>query len=62
MTLFEIRQIPKEMHLRRTGGIHESVLRSYHIVAKVVELLERKTDHETILEIINDLYTNEVKP
>lgn len=34
---------------------HESLLRSYHIVAKVKELLERGTPADVVIEIIEDL-------
>jgi hypothetical protein len=33
-------------------GWHESLLRSYHILAKVKWLLEKRTDAEVILELI----------
>lgn len=36
-------------------GWHESVLRSYHIVQKIKELLQRNTPADVILEIIEDL-------
>lgn len=34
------------------GGIHESVLRSYQVLQLVKSLLEKKVDHEVILQII----------
>lgn len=37
------------------GGVHESVMRSFHILGKVCELLQKKTPHDVILEIIDDL-------
>lgn len=33
-------------------GVHESVLRSYGVLQLVKDLLEKKTDHEVILQII----------
>lgn len=34
------------------AGIHESVLRSYGVLQLVKDLLEKKTDHDVILQII----------
>lgn len=34
------------------AGWHESLLRSYHILAKVKWLLEKRTDTEVITELI----------
>jgi hypothetical protein len=34
------------------SGVHESVLRSYGVLQLVKDLLEKKTDHEIILQII----------
>ena len=34
---------------------HESIVRSYHIVAKVKELLKRGCPNDILLEIIEDL-------
>jgi phage terminase small subunit len=33
-------------------GVHESVVRSYQVLQLVKDLLEKKTDHEVILQII----------
>jgi hypothetical protein len=37
------------------SGWHESLLRSYHIVQKVKDMLELGTPPEVVLEIINDM-------
>jgi hypothetical protein len=34
------------------AGVHESVLRSYQVLNLVKDLLEKKVDHEVILQII----------
>lgn len=34
------------------SGIHESLLRSYQVLLLVKELLNRKVDHQVILQII----------
>lgn len=34
------------------SGVHESLLRSYGVLQLVKTLLEKKTDHEVILQII----------
>jgi SOS response regulatory protein OraA/RecX len=34
------------------SGIHESLMRSYGVLQLVKGLLEKKTDHEIILQII----------
>ncbi len=60
MILSEIRQMPKTMTKKEVTGVlnegmHESLFRSYHIVQKVKELVDAKTPHAVILEIIRDL-------
>ena len=40
---------------RHKGGLHESVFRSYAVVQKLRELIEAKTPHAVLLEILNDL-------
>ncbi len=35
------------------GGYHESLFRSYHILAKTKDLLKRNVDPELILELIS---------
>lgn len=34
------------------SGVHESLLRSYQVLLLVKDLLNRKVDHEVILQII----------
>ena len=36
-------------------NIHESIFRSYHILEKVKELLEKKTSGDIVLELINEM-------
>jgi hypothetical protein len=36
----------------RCAGIHESLLRSCHVLMLVKDLLQKKVDHEVILQII----------
>ena len=36
-------------------GAHESVLRSYHIVRKVKDLLQRGTPTDVVLELIEEM-------
>lgn len=63
MTLREIRKMPtiltnSELNKWKDGGstgVHESLLRSFHIVEKVKELLEKQVAPQVILEIIEDL-------
>jgi len=55
MMLEEIRELPT-----LSNNIHESVFRSYHILNKVLELIERGDSKETILEIVEDLRKNEL--
>lgn len=38
------------------GKSHESVLKSFHIVCKIKEMLARGDSRETILEIIDQCY------
>lgn len=55
MSLNEIRMMPTARPISSDGAVHESIFRSYHIVQKVRELLEAKTPHGVILEIVTDL-------
>ena len=50
MKCFDIRRLPTSLDMT-----HESVYRSYHILEKVVELLNKETPPAVILEIIEDL-------
>jgi hypothetical protein len=50
MDLEQIKELPNTVN-----NIHESVFRSYHILYKVLELIERGDSKETILEIVNYL-------
>ena len=56
MKLSEIRNFPTTIDTGTNGQrFHESLLRSYHIVQKVIELCERRADHEVIMELIEDM-------
>ena len=64
MKLKEIREVPtctedvedgKGVKPFKDIFIHESCLRSYHILDKVVQLLNKKVPHDVIIEIIQDL-------
>lgn len=57
MKLSEIRVMPTTLSMESTGGgrWHESMLRSYHIVAKVIELLEAGAPASVVIEVIRDL-------
>lgn len=61
MTLAEIRATPTIVDTRELASddtyhrIHESTLRSFHIVNKVQELLEANTPAPVLLQIIEDL-------
>ena len=50
MNLAEIRKRPTSVN-----NCHESILRAYHVVQKVRELLERRTPPEVLVELIDDL-------
>ena len=43
-------------------GWHESLLRSWHIVRKLRWLLELKTDHEVILELLDLMESDAFQP
>lgn len=54
----------REIHDRATDvteipvgcrGVHESMLRAYHIVRKVKDLLSRKTPTDVVLELIAEM-------
>ena len=60
MRINEIRNFPTTIDNPAPGrglpsGWHESLLRSYQIVQKVRELLEKKTPTEVILELIDTM-------
>ena len=61
MLLAQIRAMPTEVTRAfvtahpDSQGFHESLTRSYHIVAKVKELLECKCPPDILLSIIDDL-------
>lgn len=54
MKLSEIREYPTVLDTSN-GKIHESCLRSFQIVAKVLELLDANTPPEVVVEVIVDL-------
>lgn len=54
MTISEIGYMPTTIELPNQK-IHESVLRSYNIMQKVVDLLRLKTPHEVIIELIEEM-------
>tara|TARA_Y100000310_G_scaffold319737_1_gene375397 strand:+ start:247 stop:465 length:219 start_codon:yes stop_codon:yes gene_type:complete len=65
MTLEEIKQMPVTMgNLDKypTSKMHESVMRSYHIVVKVRDLLERGTPNDVVIEIIDSLTQHDPTP
>lgn len=43
-------------------GYHESLLRSYHIVAKLRWLIEKRVDHEVMLELLNLMQSDAFQP
>jgi hypothetical protein len=57
VTFAEIRAMPQTIREIPPGstGAHESVLRSFHIVNKVRELLILETPPTVLLDIIEDL-------
>lgn len=61
MTFEEIRKMPTSTsELEVDAGfdysrVHESVLRNYHIVDKIVSLLEKDTPPDLLLELIDDM-------
>ncbi len=63
MTLEEIRKMPTIVHKywadKAFGdgaeGIHESTLQSWNVVQKIRELIEQKTPHAVLIEVIDDL-------
>ena len=58
MTLNEVRNFPTTIDTGpNSGRVHESVLRSFQIVKKTKELLERGTPAPVLLELIEDMMT-----
>lgn len=52
MNIEEIKKMPTVLEEIKT---HESVLRSYHIVIKIMEMVDRGDSKETIKEIVEFL-------
>lgn len=61
MKIAEIKKMPCVLHVPGPyrgsiiGKYHESLTRSYHLLAKVKELLEAGTPGSVVLEIIEDV-------
>jgi hypothetical protein len=56
MTISEIKTFPTDYVSVSRGQCHESLLRSYQVLEKVKEMLERGDSRETILELIEECY------
>lgn len=52
MNLQEIKDMPTVLEIVKA---HESLLRSYHIARKIMEMVERGDSKETIKEVFNFL-------
>ena len=52
MKLVEIKEMPTVV-----DNSHESLFKSYHVLDKVKKMLERGDSKETILEVIEFLYS-----
>ncbi len=52
MKCFDIRRMPTTL-----DNVRERVFRSYHVLGKVKELLEKETPTSVIIEVIDDLQT-----
>lgn len=52
MELEKIKEMPTVV-----DNAHESIYKSYHVLEKVRQMLEREDSKETILEIIEFLYS-----
>ncbi len=50
----DVRAMPTDFQ-----NVHESVFRASGIIKVVFELLARRTDHQTIIDIMNDLHAND---
>lgn len=56
MSLDEIRNFPTTIDTGiNSKRVHESVLRSFQVVQKIKELLDKNTPAPVLLEIIDDL-------
>jgi len=61
VTILEISRLPesipaermREFLAERCSGVHQSVLRGYHVAAKVRELLEANTPPAVVLQIMD---------
>lgn len=54
MTFDEIKQ--QRQTNNYDGDTHESIFRSYHILNKVIEMIDRGDSKETIFEVIDFLH------
>ena len=59
MKIHEIKKMPTLFKLSdtATGGIHQSLFRSYHLLDKVVDWLQKGVCPEVVLEMIEDIET-----
>lgn len=54
MTLREIRVMPQTIEAGETK-IHESVVRTYHVLNKVMELVQKNVPSDVIVELWEDM-------
>ena len=57
MTLKELREISTGWE--GSGKVHESVMKSYHVLAKAVAWLRTGVDPSIVLEMIDDAYDSQ---
>lgn len=60
MRISEIRKFPTTFIDVEIGKSHESILRAFHILNKVKELLHKNTPQDVILEIIEECEASKV--
>lgn len=53
MDIAILRDLPTEFLDQKRGRCHESILRSYQLLAVVKGMLERGDSHETIISVID---------
>ncbi len=61
MTIDEIKNMPTCYKSLSGRESHESLLRSYHILNKIIEMVDREDSKETIIEVFKFLRDFKIK-
>jgi len=60
MNIFDISSMPTSITINNPGSYHESIFRSYHVLNRVKEYLEKEVPYDVILELIEVMETPKI--